>query len=85
MFAKLYGTDKDQILVKIGTNDEYKPEVRFYVKPEGLGVCTLAVSFADNDAGWANAQKCLDEMTEEKARLMAARITRSFVQDFGAE
>lgn len=77
MFAKLYGTDKDQVLVKMDTNEECKPEVRVFVKPEGLGVCSIAVSFKDSDAGWKKAQKCMNEMTEEKARLMAGRITSS--------
>ncbi len=78
MFAKLYGADKDQVLVKMDTNEECNPEVRVFVQPEGLGVCSIAVSFKDDDAGWKKAQECMDEMTEEKARLMAGRITSSF-------
>jgi len=77
MFAKLYGADKDQVLVKMDTNEECEPEVRVFVKPEGLGVCSIAVSFKDSDAGWKKAQKIIDERTEEKARSMAGRITAS--------
>lgn len=68
MFAKLYGTDQDQVLVKVDSNDEGKPEIRFYTKLEGLGVCSLAISFEDSDKGWDKAYKALKEMTEEKAR-----------------
>lgn len=74
MFAKTYGSDQEQILVKIDRNDEGKPEVRFYTEPEGLGVCSLAVVFNDDESGWAKAQKTFDEMTQDKAFKMAQRI-----------
>ena len=78
MFAKLYGTDEDQVLVKVDSNDEGRPEIRFYTKPKGLGVCSLgikgvcslAISFEDSDDGWDKAEKALKEMTEAKARKM---------------
>lgn len=68
MFAKLYGTDEDQVLVKVDSNDEGRPEIRFYAKPEGLGLCSLAISFEDSDDGWDKAEKALKEMTEAKVR-----------------
>ena len=74
MFAKLYGTDQDQVLVKVDSNDEGRPEIRFYAKPEGLGLCSLAISFEDSDKGWDKAEKALKEMTEEKARKMLSDL-----------
>lgn len=78
MFAKLYGTDQDQVLVKVDSNDEGEPEIRFYTKPEGFGLCSLAISFEDSDEdsdkGWDRAYKALKEMTEEKARKMLSDL-----------
>ena len=57
-FCKLFETDAHgQILVKLDVNDKGVPEVRFYAQPEGLGVCSIAVSFSDDDAGWDLADK----------------------------
>jgi hypothetical protein len=74
MFAKLYGTDKDQVLVKMDANEEGRPELRFYCEPDGLGVCSLAISFGDNENGWSKAERGLKDMTEEKARTMVKRV-----------
>lgn len=45
MFAKLYGPDDNQILVKFDQSEEGSgPEVRFYFEPsENLGVCSTAL------------------------------------------
>lgn len=71
MFAKLYGTDNDQILVKLDEG-ESGPEVRFYFQPEGMGVCSVATGFADTDAGWDKAEEAFKNMTEETARKLVA-------------
>ncbi|MEQ1560396.1 MAG: hypothetical protein ABL933_15855 [Methyloglobulus sp.] len=80
MFAKLYG-EINQVLVKLDTNDEGNPELRFYTKPEGLGVCSLALEFADTDEGWDKAEKALREMTAEMVYTMANKIKES-TKDF---
>jgi hypothetical protein len=67
MFAKLYETEVGQILVKMDSNEEYAPEVRFYFEPQGLGVCSLATSFKDNAEGWDNQEKYFNEMSKEQA------------------
>lgn len=67
MFAKLYGTENDQLLVTIDEG-ENGPEIRFHFKPEGLGVCSFAMQFEDSDAGWDNAEAGFRDMTEERAR-----------------
>lgn len=75
MFAKLYGTDKDQVLVKQDINEDGCPEIRFYCEPEGLGVCSIAISFKDDENGWDKAEEVFNEVTETKAREMCKRIT----------
>ena len=67
MFAKLYETHLGQILVKADADEESKPEVRFYFKPENLGVCSMAVSFDDTDEGWDKQESFFNTMSQEKA------------------
>lgn len=48
MFAKLFESDiHGQILVKLDDNDKGEPEVRIYFRPEGFGVCSLALTGKD--------------------------------------
>lgn len=68
MFAKLFGSDDDQILVTVGSAEDGRPEVKFAFEPKGLGVCHIAASYPDTDEGWDKAELALKEMTEEKAR-----------------
>lgn len=67
MFAKLYGNDDRQLLVMQGDDQDGKPEVRLYFQPDGLGVSSFALGWNDDDEGYALADKCFNEMTEEKA------------------
>lgn len=52
-FAKLFETEEyGQILVKLDASpDEHEPEVRFFVNPPGLGVCSFAAGYPDSDKG----------------------------------
>jgi uncharacterized protein YrzB (UPF0473 family) len=68
MFAKIFETkEHGQILVKIDTDEESNPEVRFYFEPEGLGVCSMAISNEDSDEGWKIIEKVFDKFDEEAA------------------
>jgi hypothetical protein len=67
MFAKLYGSDDDQILVKLDSGDS-GPEVRFYFKPgDCFGVCSVAMIFEDSDAGWDQAEVAFGYVDESLA------------------
>jgi hypothetical protein len=72
-FAKLFGTGDDQVLVKIDSNEK-GPEVRFYFKPRGMGVCALASSFEDSDEGWDAAEEAFAQVDEATARRIANEI-----------
>lgn len=79
MFAKLFGTDSDQVLVKIDANGEGCPEVRVFFSPEGLGVCSCALQWDDDtDASWGKAEAAFTQIDEEKARGMVASACREF-------
>ena len=79
MFAKLYGTDDDQVLVLLTTNDECEPSLEYHYKmmPQGI-MCTTAIDFKDSDEGWALAEKTLAAMTEEMARAFVAKVHKEF-------
>lgn len=74
-FAKLFENERGQILVKLDSNaDTAKPEVRFYVNPEDLGICSLAMSFEDSDNGWDMAEKAFEKIDFDSAVIMQNAI-----------
>ena len=71
-FAKLFEhPEHGQILVKLdqGT-DGTEAEVRFYVEPPNLGVCSCASGF-DGDDAWERAEAMFNDMDEAKALAVA--------------
>lgn len=83
MFAKIYGTDDDQVLVKLDEGDE-GPEVRFYFTPAGLGVCSSALVFNDDDAGeaWDKAEAAFANFDEQKAMAYVGKIKEKLASHF---
>lgn len=69
-FAKLFGTDAQQILVKLDHSNEMDaPEVRFFFQPPNLGVCSVAIKWDDNsDASWDSAETLLETIKESRVR-----------------
>jgi hypothetical protein len=72
-FAKLYETERGQILVLRQPADETgNPEVRYFFDPghPSLSVCSVAFSFADSDAGHLVADEAfaaVDQAAAERA------------------
>lgn len=74
-FAKLFELPRyGQVLLKFDADDEGKPELRWYVQPPELGVCSIAVSFNDTDQGWDQAETAFDSATDEHAEAAAKGI-----------
>ena len=73
-FAKTYQTDKGQILALMETDEEDKPCIKFYAKPESLGVCCVSLSFNDTEEGWNQCEKVFSDITQEKAEGAVATI-----------
>lgn len=70
-FAKLFGTGRDQVLVKLDGDEANQPEVRIYFKPPGLGVCSIALNgWKDNEADWKTADEAFAKVDEAAARSM---------------
>lgn len=78
MFAKLYETPEyGQILVKLDVHpDENTPEVRYYIQPHNLGVCSYALGWPDTDEGWDKAEQWFALVDEEDAREKANTIQK---------
>lgn len=69
MFAKLFDCEEyGQLLVKIDANDDGAPEVRVFFEPDGLGVCSVGLSYEDSDEGWDKAEESFDSFTTESAK-----------------
>lgn len=66
-FTKVFDTTKGQIVAMLGCDEDDKPEIRFFAKPEGLGICQVAVAWENSDIGEVKAQKVFDELSEEHA------------------
>ena len=69
MFAKLFGADDNQILVKLDTSEKGTPEVRVYFEPKGLGVCSIAFEYEDDSKeSWKKAEDAFLKITEKVAK-----------------
>ena len=67
-FAKLFNTEKyGQIVVIQQGSDDAGGEIRFFFQPAGLGVCSLAMSFKDSDAGWDACDRAFEKVDEAMA------------------
>ena len=76
MFAKLFGPSDDQVLVTLDSDDKTnKPTIKVSFVPNDIpqaGVCALRIAFSDSPKGWKQAERVLEEITEEKARSIVA-------------
>jgi hypothetical protein len=73
-FAKLFERENNQILVKMDIEDGV-PEVRFYFKPEDLGVCNAAISYKDDsDESRNKCETFFKDITEDEAFEFVERI-----------
>ncbi len=67
MFAKLFERPGfGQVLAKLDVH-EGKPELRWYVQPPELGVCSFALGFEDTDEGWDAAERAFNGADEAAA------------------
>lgn len=66
MFAKLFETEIGQVLVKIDSGED-GAEVRVYCEPKGFGVCSLALTWKDDDeeTQWDKAELAFEKLTED--------------------
>ncbi len=73
-FAKLFETDRGQVLVMRRDSDDNGPEIAVFFTPntDRTGLCKVAVSgFGDNEAAEARADAAFEKITEEGAIAVA--------------
>lgn len=75
-FAKLFDTEVGQILVIVQSSDDGDPEIRFFAKPDVLGVCSVALTYEDTDAGWGAAESAFEKIDVD----MSLRATRQLFE-----
>lgn len=81
-FAKLFETEgAGQVLVKLDVDEKGAPEVRWYAQPEGLGVCSFALGFEDNDTGWAHAKKTFNSADVRQAATLMKGMFDQFLPE----
>ena len=79
MFAKLYPAEElGQVLVKIDANEKGGIEVRYFFEPKGLGVCSVALEFIDDEDGsaWDKAEAAFNNVDEESAVQFVKKIAQ---------
>ena len=70
-FAKMFDRPKyGQVVMLLRTDDDDKPELQCFVKPDGLGVCQVAIGFDE----WPPAEKALADADDAFADQVAAAI-----------
>lgn len=83
-FAKLFESEKHgQLVVIKQTDDDGSPEIRLFVLPDGLGVCSVAVGFKDDSEQSCDAcEEIFEQFDMEAAESVAeatiARLAKSF-------
>jgi len=72
-FAILHETEEfGQVLAVLQRDDEEgKPELRVFLQPPGLGVCSLKFGFKDTDEGWNKAEEALGKFDYGQALAVA--------------
>lgn len=61
-FAKLFSTERGQILVMLDRDSDDSPAVSFTFDPgiDGLSTCSIALGFSDDEAGEEKARKAFE-------------------------
>ena len=55
-FAKMFQTELGQVVVMLQTDDDGAPEVRVFMRPEDMDVCSTAFGYSGDDEGQAKAE-----------------------------
>lgn len=66
-FAKIFeDSENGQALAVLKRGDD-GPEIRWFIKPESLGVCEMAMGFSDTEEGWDKAEMAFENLAEKDA------------------
>jgi len=64
VFAKMFESEQygQIVVIQQGADGTGDPEVRFFCSPEGLGVCSLALSFTESDTAWDSCDTTFEKV-----------------------
>ena len=74
MFAKMFYTSLWQVVAIKQSNLDNYPEIRFYAEPAGLGVCSMALSYEEDD--WEACDDGFDTVDFEMAEAAAKELNK---------
>ena len=77
-FAKMYETSHGQVVVMIQPDDDGDPEIRFYAKPDGFDVCSMAFGYSGN---WERAEENFAKIDIKMATEAYAQIRKVTCDD----
>jgi len=68
-FAKLFDSENyGQIcVIQQAADGTGEPEIRFFASPEGLGVCSVALSYSESDTAWDSCDTTFEKVDLEFA------------------
>lgn len=78
IFAKMFDTQYGQVVAMLQEDDDGDPEIRFYAKPEGFGVCSIAFGYSDD---WGRAEENFSKIDIAMASQVAMQIRRVTCDD----
>jgi hypothetical protein len=85
MFAKLFERPGyGQVLAKLDADDAGAPELRWYAKPPGMGVCSFALGFGDSDEGWDAAERAFERAGDDEADQAGKALFSAVADALGA-
>lgn len=72
-FAKLFDTERGQVVALRHQDSDGSPAVVFMFDPgvDGLALCSIALAFDDNELGEEKRDAAFDAITEETAKKVA--------------
>lgn len=77
-FAKMFDTEYGQVVSMLQADDDGDPEIRFYAKPDGFGVCSIAFGYSGN---WDRAEENFSKIDVTMASQVAMQIRRVTCDD----
>jgi len=88
MFAKIFDSEKyGQIVAMVGVEEDENPSVRFYAKPESMGVCMNSHVFQDTDEGYTDRDKLFESVDLARAEEAVSPIFAliAFAEDLNSD
>ena len=63
-FAKMFESENygQIVVIQQSADDTGNPEIRFFASPDGLGVCSAALSYNESDTAWDSCNTTFEKV-----------------------